>query len=1226
MANAEIGSASNNTELDSGLVPAIPERLLQRSSECRWTATLDEPRFQWIDSATVNVFRKSAEDLLANPNARLELIHPDDRDVVAGIWGDLERTEHAEYDYRLAVTEGPTIWIRETVLLDHDASPEPLLCGASHDVSEQRHLSRSLGDAEAVYHSLVESLPLCVLRKDLRGRLQYANELACEVMGVSAPAIVGKTDFDLFPADLAKKYLADDRQVIETGKLHHNVERHQDSGGNLKHVEVWKAPVHDVSGEVVGIQVMFWDITDQKNAEHQVEYEKFLLSILLDTVPDAVYFKDRDSRFIRLSRSCAHKLGLDDPRQAIGKSDADFFGREHAREALADERRIMETGETILAKIERETYTNREDTWCSTTKVPLRDLHGEIVGTFGISRDVSEQKKAEQELSRERDLLKTIINNVPDLIYVKDRAGRFITANAALVQLLGLQSADDLLGKTDYDYSPPEMACNYVTDDQNVMRTGEPLLDREESHHGDQGEELWLLTTKVPLRSPEGDVIGVVGIGHDITERKKFEKELMQAKEVADKANRAKSDFLANMSHEIRTPMNAIIGMTDLVLDTRLDATQRNFLSMVQESGEALLAVINDILDFSKIEAGKLEIESQTFDLRESLGDTMKTLGLKAHAKGLELAFRVDPAIPRYLCGDAGRLRQIVVNLVGNAIKFTEQGEVFVEVELVTQTDDDLELQLRVRDTGVGIPEDRCNAIFEEFEQADTSVTRRFGGTGLGLAISSRLVGLMGGAIAVESEVGEGSQFTFNIHLRQAPNGTEANATNGLVYVGGSKVLVVDDNMTNRRILQEMLGNWGMVPILADSGESALELMREAEQRNEPCKLVVSDVHMPEMSGYDFIEQVRRDDNLSKTPIIVLTSGGREGEDALRDRLDISERLMKPVKQSELFDAIVRTLGVTAPEDTPDYDFSEPIHESIDHLKVLLTEDNAINQKLAIGVLTRFGHQVTVANNGAEAVEAFQNDHFDVVLMDVQMPVMDGFAATEAIRELEKKSGSHIPIIAMTAHAMKGDREKCLEVGMDEYVAKPIRISVLKEKLIKVLQSPEVDSPRPPSDAAEPEVPETRASESRASESGAIEAEPETSVTEAAPEAKTAPDACGEQSACYDLEPVRTMVAGNDELLRELLAMYLDESEMLLSQIESAILSGDGEAVRRAGHTLSGASRSVGAAETSDLAQELRSVEDGGPFDDAAECVTQLRASVAAVAKVMKAYLATDPC
>ena len=1210
MANAEIGHAANDNDAHGGddhdlASHSMPKRLLQRSSECRWIASLDGSHFHWVDQAAIAVFKQPAEALCAEPPSRLELIHEQDRQSVLDQWSHLDLAGTAEYDYRLAGSDDAEIWIRETVLHDLDESGVPRLYGVSHDVSEQKHLSQSLGESESVYRSLVESMPLCVLRKDLRGRLLYANELACEVMGVSASAIVGKTDFDLFPADLAKKYLADDRQVMESGKLHHNVERHQDSSGKLKHVEVWKAPVHDVAGDVVGIQVMFWDITDQKNAEHQVEYEKFLLSILLDTVPDAVYFKDADSRFIRLSRSCAAKLGVEDPRDAIGKSDADFFGREHAKEALADERRIMETGETILAKIERETYVDRDETWCSTTKLPLRDLNGEIVGTFGISRDVSEQKHAEEELSRERDLLKTIINNVPDLIYVKDRAGRFITANAALIELLGLKSAEDLVGKTDYDFSPAEMACNYVTDDQNVMRTGEPLLDREESHHGDDDSPLCLLTTKVPLRSADGEVIGVVGIGHDITERKKFEKQIVEAKETADKANRAKSDFLANMSHEIRTPMNAIIGMTDLVLDTRLDPTQRNFLSMVQESGEALLAVINDILDFSKIEAGKLEMETQTFDLRESLGDTMKTLGLKAHAKGLELAFRVDPATPRYLVADPGRIRQIIINLVGNAIKFTEQGEVFVDVELLSQSEKGVVLEVSVRDTGVGIPEDRCQAIFEEFEQADTSVTRRFGGTGLGLAISSRLVELMDGTIAVESELGQGSKFTFTMNLQRAPKGTEENAANGIVYVGGTKVLVVDDNTTNRKVLEEMLQNWGMVPVLADSGEAALDTLREADQRDEPFKLIVSDVHMPEMSGYDFIEQVRQDPDVSETPIIILTSGGREGEEALRIQLGVSERLLKPVKQSELFDAIVRTLGVTSPEDGGEFDFEEPSEHSLEHLKVLLAEDNAINQKLAIGVLSRFGHDVTIANNGAEAVKALEHDSFDVVLMDVQMPVMDGFAATAAIRQKEIESGGHTPIIAMTAHAMKGDREKCIEAGMDEYVAKPIRIGALKEKLAYVLNVPLATT----TNQTPPQV--------DSDESSSIDSqEPTSSLSE--------PNGDEHTDSLFDLRPVRRMVAGNEALLRELLSMYLTESQSLLSQIAAAIEDDDAETVRRAGHTLGGASRSVGATKASEIAHRLQHIQNESPMDEALEILAQLQDAVSEVSAVMLSYLSSD--
>ena len=507
--------------------------------------------------------------------------------------------------------------VHEQVHCSRPSDDELVAVGMIHMQKQRRGFepafATALRDAEAVYHSLVESLPLSVLRKDSRGRIQYANAQACDQLGLKVSELIGKTDFDLFPADLAKRYMTDDQRVMQSGELYHNVERHQTGNEKSIHAEVWKAPVHSATGDVVGIQVMFWDVSDQKDAEHQIEFEKFLLATLLETVPDSVYFKDSDSRFIRLSQSCASKFGLADPRDALGKSDADFFSLGHSRKALADERRIMKTGQAILADIEHETFGDGSEMWCSTTKVPLKDKKGNVIGTFGISRDVTRQKQAEQGLARERDLLKTIIDNVPDLIYVKDRAGRFVTANAALLRLLKLDNPSELVGKNDYDFSPPELACNYVADDQIVMRTREALLDREESHKAKSGDDIWLLTTKVPLVDEQGSVNGVVGIGHDITARKRAEHEILNAKEVADRANRAKSDFLANMSHEIRTPMNAIIGMTELVLDTDLDDYQRKYLSMVEESGEALLGVINDVLDFSKIEAGKLELEAVSY-------------------------------------------------------------------------------------------------------------------------------------------------------------------------------------------------------------------------------------------------------------------------------------------------------------------------------------------------------------------------------------------------------------------------------------------------------------------------------------------------------------------------------------------------------------------------------------------------------------------------------------
>lgn len=1194
-------------------IRSCPDALHALVSEVPWVMD-SKGRLVWVHPASEILYQCSADDLLGDASNRLRHIHAEDRKHVTDTWSRLAKEKRVELEYRIVVDGKKTERVSETIVSlspDHPGH----FGGLTRVVTDRHHLEGALRDSEAVYLSLVESLPLSVLRKDSRGRIQYANARACEQMGKPVEELIGRSDFGLFPAELAKKYMADDRKVIESGQLHHDVERHQSSDGSQVHVEVWKSPVHSATGDVVGIQVMFWDITTQKDAEHQVEFEKFLLSILLETVPESIYFKDVDSRFVRLSRSCAAKFGLSDPSQAIGKSDSDFFSREHARKALSDERQVMETGVPIQAAIECETHQDGRESFCSTTKVPLSDKKGRVIGTFGISRDVTRQMAAEKELARERDLLKTIIDNVPDFIYVKDRAGRFVTANASQLKLLGLETQDQILGKTDYDFADPEHACSYVADDQNVMRSGEALIDREDVYRHGTGVEMCILTTKVPLTNQEDEVIGVVGIGHDITERKQADVEMRAAKEIADKANRAKSDFLANMSHEIRTPMNAIIGMTDLVLDTKLDPTQRSFLSMVSESAESLLAVINDILDFSKIEAGKLDIEQRTFDVRESLGDTMKTLGLKAHSKGLELAFRVAPEVPRYVVGDVGRLRQVLINLVGNAVKFTSSGEVVVEIKKSSSGADEVVLRISVRDTGIGIPDHKLHTIFREFEQADTSTTRQFGGTGLGLAISSRIVELMGGEITVESEVGRGSEFAFEVKLKAAPEDAEETSRRGAVVVGGTSVLVVDDNETNRLILAEILGGWGIHATLVASGEEALAQLRSAAKRKQPFGLVISDVNMPHMSGYDFIEHVRNDSDISSTNIVVLTSGCRDGEHKLDETLSISERLMKPVKQSELFDSIVRVLGVNSSEDSGGLD-PKGNETGVLPMKILLAEDNLINQKLAVSVLTRDGHQVTIANDGREVLRKIQEDQFDVVLMDIQMPELDGLETTEQIRRQEEATQSHLPIIAMTAHAMKGDREKCIDAGMDDYVAKPIRMTNLRERLLAVLpekRSSEAipakaivfpgDENLPPKDDSETHKSDsTLGAETQTQSTAEIADDVSDEITDQLPEQLTGKDdkvdtVTADFDGAIDWEQADLTVGGDPKLLAELMGVYVGEAQNLLERIDTACEHDDRDSLRRFSHTLKGASLSVGAIETSGAAGELEQLDPNADKD-----------------------------
>jgi PAS domain S-box-containing protein len=1060
----------------------------------------------------------------------------------------------------------------------------PLLFGLIGGlVGSQQYMLKTIEHSKKEWELVFDSISDPIMVTDEGGRLLRCNYALVVRLNTGFPDVIGQNITDIFSLKIP-------------------------TAGDTMHTYSWLGRVYDVSifplredGQANKTLIVLHDITDSRQAQTSLEQTESLMRALLDLLPDAVVLIDPNDAEggwpILDCNEAACKMNGYSRDELVGHSVDVLNGTS----GTAAERSAYMTQLRQSGHFQHETYHRHKDGTMFPVEVSTTLLNiGGYERVIGIDRDISERKRSEAEILRQKQYFEAVVQNSPVAIVVLDQDENILSTNPAFQDLFQYGEAEILGTNLDGFITTPELREEAAQYTHQVMRQAVHGIGKRLRKDGSLVDvEIF----GVPVFVKE-ERIGALAIYHDISD-------LVRARQDAEEANRAKSEFLANMSHEIRTPMNGVMGMLELALDTSLTPEQQDYLQTSLHSAEALLVLINDILDFSKIEAGRLELENMNFDLRSTMEDVAYAHAKRAEEKGLELICLIHPDLSSDLSGDPARVRQVLINLVGNAIKFTHQGEIIIRAEPADEQETTVEITFSVQDTGIGIPLERQAAIFERFTQADGSTTRKYGGTGLGLTISKQLVEAMGGTIGVQRTPGQGSTFWFKIRFKKQPQTAKTIAPPTVIQavnLHSARVLVVDDNPTNRMVLIHMVEGFGSRVEAVAGGAKAVEVLRYAVRAGDPFDIVLLDMQMPGMDGEQTAQSIRSDPALNGARIIILTSMGRRGDAARLQTLGCSAYLLKPVKQQMLREALINVLAQSE-LDRPQLITRHQLREQQrHHLRILLAEDNPINQKLAVTLLQKAGYSVDAVESGTHAVEKAKAGGYNAILMDVQMSEMDGFEATHLIRAWEHETGGHTPIIAMTAHALSGDRERCIDAGMDDYLSKPLQpklfFSMLErwttsdERAVSSLKNSEENTP--PDDYQSIQTP-IFDDDGLFGETPEPESSEETTKPEWKPFAFSNIPPMDPSEALYHFD-------GDQTFMLEMFTMFLSGLPERLNELQKAVAESNASQLARLAHNLKGTCLNFGTKPLATLAAELETMGKQDEIQFAGLLMDQLQA------------------